>query len=205
VWIKICGVTNPDDAELAIALGVDAIGINLVPSSPRVVDPHTARSLTAHVRGRVEVVGVMADLPVARARELRAEIGLSTLQLHGSESPEMLAELLPQAYKAVRLGDDADVEAAASFGGDRLLVDAKVAGQLGGTGIRVEARLVRALAEGRRVILAGGLDVGCVEQAIIETRPFGVDVASGVETLGQPRRKDPDKVAEFVRAARHAI
>jgi len=205
VWVKICGITSPDDVEVAVAAGADAIGINLVPGSPRVVDVDTARLLSEQVRGRVEVVGVVADLSVERACELRSELGLSFLQLHGGESPEILARLLPEAFKAVRLGDAADVRAAEQFGGDRLLVDAKVVGQLGGTGVRVDASLVRALTPGRRVILAGGLDAACVLQAIVETRPFGVDVASGVESPGRPRHKDPDRVAAFVRAARQAI
>lgn len=204
MWIKICGITSAEDAELAISAGADAIGLNFVPVSSRAVDHATARRIVSRVSGRVEVVGVVADLPVARARALRDAVGLSWLQLHGQEPPEDLEALGPAAYKAVRLGERADLLAASAYRGERLLVDAKVEGVLGGTGVAADWALAAELARTRSVILAGGLGPENVAQAIEEVRPWGVDVASGVERAGRPRHKDPDRLAAFVSAARGA-
>lgn len=202
MWVKICGITRALDAELAIAAGADAIGLNFVPSSARRVDPGTAKQIVEVCRGRVEAIGVVADLGVAEARRLREELGLDALQLHGDEPPELLAALLPAAFKAVRVGSMADAEGAERFGGERLLVDAKVAGALGGTGQRVEPDWVRGLALRRRLILAGGLTPDNVAQAVLAVRPWGVDVASGVEL--EPGMKSEPALRAFVREARRA-
>jgi phosphoribosylanthranilate isomerase len=202
LWIKICGITSLEDAELAIAAGADAIGLNCVPSSPRAVTGGVARTICEQCKGRVEVIGVVADLRTDEALAVRENVGFSALQLHGRETPRDLAMLLPRAYKAVRIGDADDAESAEAFGGERLLVDAKVDGMLGGTGVRVEPTLVSGLAAKRRVILAGGLAPDNVAEAVRAVRPFGVDVASGVERNDDPRRKDPAKLSAFVRAAR---
>lgn len=205
MWIKICGIAHPDDAELALAAGADAVGLNFVPGTPRALDVDAARRIVERLAGRLEVVGVIANLSLAEALELRQQVGLDALQLHGDESPELLARLLPKAFKALRVAAASDVARAELYAGERLLVDAKVPGSLGGTGRRVEPELVRGLASRRRVILAGGLGPESVADAIAAVRPFGVDVASGVERQGEPRRKDPAKLAAFVRAARAAL
>jgi len=149
------------------------------------------------------VVGVVADWPADVLVALRARLGLGSVQLHGSESPEALARLLPGAYRAARIATSADVDAARRFGGTRLLVDAKVAGTLGGTGHTFDWALVAALARERALVVAGGLTPENVGAAVDAVRPYGVDTASGVEG-DDPRRKDADKVARFVDAARRA-
>lgn len=204
MWIKICGITNLEDAELAIQAGADAIGLNCISSSPRAVTGNVARQIAESCKGRVEVIGVIADLRTEEALALRDNFGFSALQLHGRESPRDLAMLLPRAYKAVRIGDLTDVSTAESFGGDRLLVDAKVEGTLGGTGERVDISLVVELARKRRVILAGGLTPDNVAEAVRRLRPHGVDVASGVESA-DPRKKDFEKLGAFVRAAKQSV
>jgi phosphoribosylanthranilate isomerase len=204
VWVKICGVTRLEDAEAVVGAGADALGLNLVPASPRSVDPDTARRIVDYVAGRLEVVGVIADLDVAAARDLREQLGLDSLQLHGNEPPEALAALLPAAFKALRVGDADDVAAVDHYPGDRILVDARVEGRLGGTGHRVPTELIVELAARRRLIVAGGLDAEHVAEVVARVRPFGVDVASGVERDSLPREKDPDRVAAFVRAAKRA-
>jgi phosphoribosylanthranilate isomerase len=202
VWVKICGITSPDDARLAVHAGADAIGVNLVPESPRAVDEEGAAEIARAVKGKIVVVGVVANLPANRMRALREKIGLDLLQLHGDEPAETLAAVLPAAYKAVRIGGPADLSAADRALGDRVLVDAKVKGALGGTGALVDWALVAPLARARRVILAGGLSPENVAEAIFRVRPFGIDVASGVERT--PRQKDPEKVHAFVARARGA-
>lgn len=202
MWVKICGITRVPDALLAADAGADAIGVNLVPSSPRRVDEVEARAIADAVRGRVTVVGVVADLDAPAMRALRDQVGLDLLQLHGDESPGLLEEMLPAAYKALRIGGPLDVARAGRFGGDRLLVDARVEGALGGTGQSFDWRLVEELARQRRLILAGGLTPDTVARAVGSIRPWGVDVASGVERSA--RDKDPDAVRHFIRAAREA-
>jgi phosphoribosylanthranilate isomerase len=204
VLVKICGITGPACARLAATCGADAVGVNLVPSSKRFVTEDMAREIVRAVGQQVTVVGVVADLPLYEMRALRERLGLHELQLHGSEPPDVLAGLLPRAYKAVRIGDAADAQAAAAahWAGDVLLVDAKVEGQLGGTGATFDWGLVRALCRARRIILAGGLTPENVATAILAAAPFGVDVASGVEIDGDPRRKDERKMRAFVERAR---
>jgi phosphoribosylanthranilate isomerase len=203
-WIKICGICRIEDAELALDAGADALGLSFVPSSPRRVTVETARAVVERCGARSEIIGVIADLPLEQAFALRAELGLSALQLHGHESAAELDALLPDAYKAVRVGRPEDVEIALGFAGERVLVDACVPGLLGGTGVRAEPELCRQIARRRRVILAGGLTPENVARALHEVEPWGIDVASGVEEPGEPRRKSARRVRDFIAAARRA-
>lgn len=198
--VKICGVTTVADAVAIADLGASAIGLNFVPSSRRRVDIVTGRAIADAVRGRVLVVGVIADLPLGDARTLLVDAGLECLQLHGDEPPDALAPLLPHAYKALRIGDASDVARARTYAGDYLLVDAKVPGELGGTGHAFDWSLVTELARERRLTLAGGLRPDNVAEAIRQVRPWCVDVAGGVESA--PGVKDLALVEAFVRAAK---
>lgn len=202
-WVKICGITNPADAELCAAAGANAIGLNFVSSSLRRVGLDAARQIANAIRGRVELVGVFADESKERLQELQAELGLDWLQLHGAE-PEALVASLPRAYKACRVGSRADLVRAFGYPGDRVLLDALVPGTLGGTGARFDWNLLDGQALPARWILAGGLTPDTVRDAIQKLRPFGVDVASGVELEGEPRRKHPEKIVAFVRAVQRS-
>jgi phosphoribosylanthranilate isomerase len=126
------------------------------------------------------------------------------LQLHGAESSEELELLLPNAYKAVAIAGPEDVARASEYGGERLLVDAKVPGELGGTGARFDWSLAVPLTKRRDLIVAGGLTPENVAEAMRALSPFGVDVASGVEMRQNPRAKDPAKLSAFVAAVRAA-
>ena len=203
LYVKICGVTRVADAEACIAAGVSAVGVNLVPGSKRRVDEDTARRIAAAVAGRIDVVAVVAGLPVAELVQVLERVRADWLQLHGEESPAELERVLPRALKAVRIGDAGDAARARAFGGERLLVDAKVDGELGGTGAVFDWTLVRELARERKLILAGGLRPENVADAVRAVAPFGVDVASGVES--SPGVKDVMKVRAFVEAARAAV
>lgn len=201
IQIKICGVTRIADAEGCVALGVDMIGLNFVPASPRRIDVARARAIREAVRGRAEIVGVVADLDEPALIALRDAVGLDRLQLHGSEPPELCARLGPSAFKALRVGSAEDVASAERYAG-LLLVDAKVEGALGGTGKSVDLALVAPLSRARPILLAGGLSPANVADAVRAVRPWGVDAASGVEIA--PGEKDLEAVAAFVRAARSA-
>jgi phosphoribosylanthranilate isomerase len=203
IHVKICGVTTVADAEMCVAAGASSIGLNFVPGSPRKIDEARAIQIVRTLSSvKVLVVGVVADLTVDQMLALRSRLGLGCLQLHGSESPEQLDQLLPHAYKAVRVGAARDVTHARTFGGNYILVDAFVPGTLGGTGTTVDFSLVAPLAVERKLSLAGGLRPDNVASAIHAVRPFCVDVASGVESA--PGVKDALKVRDFMAAARDA-
>jgi phosphoribosylanthranilate isomerase len=202
-WLKICGITCPDDARLAVDAGADALGLNFVPTSKRRIDEQTARAIADAVRGEVELVGIVADETTERLQALAHSVGLDWLQLHGHEPPSALAHLA-KAFKAIGVESAADVARAAAYPGERLLVDAKAQGASGGTGQRFDWTLVRELAASRRLIVAGGLTPDNVAAALTSVRPWGLDVASGVERAGEPRRKDPVLVARFIENARLA-
>lgn len=204
--VKICGVTNIDDALAAADLGASAVGLNFVGTSPRRIDVARARAIADAIHAakgtRVQVVGIVADLSVDEMRALVRDAGLDCLQLHGDEAPDVLSPLLPHAYKAVRIASADDSARAATFPGDHILVDAKVEGALGGTGATFDWSLVTDLAKTKKLTLAGGLTPANVEVAVRAVRPYCVDVASGVES--SPGVKDHEKVRAFIEAARRA-
>jgi phosphoribosylanthranilate isomerase len=207
MYVKVCGITQLDDALEAVRAGADAIGFNCVPSSKRYLEPARIRAITDRLRdggAAVIRVAVVADIGAERAAALFDELGVERLQLHGDEPGAEVLALGPRAFKALRLGDAADVARARSFPGHPLLVDAKVGGQLGGTGHTLDWVLVEPLARVRPLILAGGLSPDNVARAVEIVQPWGVDVASGVEVAGDARRKDPEKMRRFVSAARAA-
>jgi phosphoribosylanthranilate isomerase len=205
MYVKVCGITELEDALAAVEAGADVLGFNCIPSSKRFVERARIGSIVAGVRRaglEVRCVAVVADLPVPDALALLEELELDRLQLHGDESPAELAALGARAYKALRVADAADVASALTFPGHPLLVDAKVPGQLGGTGQCIDWPLVEPLARARPLLLAGGLTPLNVAAAVSAVQPWGVDVASGVEVDAQPRRKDAGKLRRFVAAAR---
>jgi phosphoribosylanthranilate isomerase len=198
--VKICGVTSPGEALVAVEAGADSVGVNFVASSIRRVDAATARAIVDAVGDKALVVGVVAGMSVPAMRELRDATGLGCLQLHGDETADDVTALLPHAYKAVRVETAADVARARAMPSDYVLVDAKVAGALGGTGHAFDWSLVVELARTRKLVLAGGLRPENVARAIAMVRPWCVDVASGVESA--PGKKDPAKVRAFIDAVR---
>jgi phosphoribosylanthranilate isomerase len=204
MWLKVCGICSLEDALGAARCGAQAVGLNFVPRSPRCVSVELARQIAAELGGSVELVGVVADLAVQDMLELKQRVGLHTLQLHGSESRDELLAVGPHAYKALRVATADDVALADRYEGERLLVDAKVSGVLGGSGQVFDWSLVVGLAKRRSIVLAGGLHEGNVAEAVRTVAPWGIDVASGVEVTGDPRRKDPEKLQRFVAEARRA-
>lgn len=200
VRVKICGITNADDALHAAACGADALGLVFYPGSPRCVTPEQARAICAALPPFVSRVGLFVNETPERIRAIAGACGLDVLQLHGDEAPQEC--LLPpyRVVKGVRPRTAADLAALAAYPVAALLVDAAVPGQFGGTGQRADWALAAQLAAAHRVVLAGGLTPANVAAAVRAVRPYAVDVASGVEAA--PGRKDPDKVAAFIRAAR---
>jgi phosphoribosylanthranilate isomerase len=226
--VKICGVTNPDDARLVAEAGADAIGLNFVAGSPRALDGAQARAVAAAVPAGVLKVGVFAGADAAEIRRVVAAVGLDAVQLHGHlegagpavDPPVRCAELAGlKVIRAVRLETGTDPLAAArrwlaeaaALGAapDLVIIDAAVprgtdAGHLGGTGATVDwAALASSRPLGLPTALAGGLTPENVAQAIHASKTAAVDTASGVEA--SPGRKDPEKARAFVAAARMAM
>jgi phosphoribosylanthranilate isomerase len=203
--VKVCGVTSPADAELAVEAGANAIGVNLWPDSKRFVDDGSARDVLAAVPEGVLKVGVFVNAPAEEVAERVASLGLDKAQLHGNERAQDYAALDPAiVLRAARVRDESTFQTEALWKPSLWLYDAFSPGY-GGSGHKAPWALVAKLAK-RPFLLAGGLTLDNVAAAIAAVRPDGVDVASGVEAT--PRRKDPEKVRRFVEAARaaaHAI
>ncbi len=204
MWIKICGVCDVQSAQSAVKAGADAIGLNFIPRSKRFVTIEQALSIANSVRGAVELVGVIEDVPLARAEAVKDEVGLNRIQLHFAKMAWPGLEIPVWAYPAIGLSGPDDVGRLQEFAGDPLLVDACVGGISGGTGATFDWTWVVELAKRRRIVVAGGLTPENVKDAIAWVHPWGVDVASGVESSGSPRVKDPERVAQFIKNARKA-
>jgi len=206
--VKICGITSPADARVAVEAGADAIGFVFWFMSPRKVDPVRAAAIVRDLPESVLRVGVFVDAPRDEMKGVADAVGLDLLQLHGDEPPEALVGLPCPALKAVRVGKGFALEEAMRYTDHAagLVVDTRLPGETqmpGGTGVPFDWSLVKGLAD--RVpflMLAGGLGPSNVAEAIRAVRPHAVDVSSGVE--GLPGRKDPAKVRAFVEAARAA-
>ena len=197
--IKVCGVTRTEDAQLAVELGVDALGFVFWPGSPRFVTAARAAAIAAALPPLVATVGVFVDQPVDDIRRIAAHVGLSVVQLHGDE-PAASWRLVPgRCLKAVSAGAGFDAASIASWpSGVYPLVDAADPDRRGGTGRPADWTAAAAIARTRPTILAGGLDAENVRDAIARVRPHAVDVSSGVER--SPGIKDADRLRAFVDA-----
>ena len=196
--VKICGVTTPEDAALAVAAGADAIGVNLWPGSKRFVEPAAARDVVAAIPDGVLKVGVFVDAPAGEVEDRIDELGLDRAQLHGDEAAAAFGRLDARLVRVVRVRDESSFEREAGWSPALWLYDAHVDGY-GGAGVLAPWPLIAARAR-RPFLLAGGLTPDNIAAAIRATRPDGVDVASGVES--SPRRKDSARVVAFIAAAR---
>ena len=208
VRIKICGVTTPADARVAAEAGADAVGLNFYPQSPRFLPPQRAAEIVRALPVFTSAVGVFVGTPVRQICAIAYQLALRGVQTYDDEPPA--EDTFPFAHvPAFRVKDAAGldqirrfVEAAARLGRppSAVLIDSHVPGQMGGTGHPAPWALLRGFDPGVPLILAGGLTPENVAEAIELVRPWGVDVASGVEE--SPGLKDPAKVARFIRNAR---
>lgn len=191
--VKICGITRPQDAERAVALGATAIGFIFWPSSPRRVELEAARSIASRLPASAMKVGVFVDPTADELSRAVRQVGLDAVQLHGSESPGVARGLDARVIKAIALGSaDADLQIA-QWTGTTLLLDAHDPVRRGGTGQVVDWDRAAEIARRHEVILAGGLNPANVAEAVRRVRPAGIDVSSGVEQT--PGVKDLVKLA----------
>jgi phosphoribosylanthranilate isomerase len=205
VLVKICGITNWPDAKAACEAGANVLGFNFYEKSLRRVSTADAAQIRAKLPNEVQSAGVFVNAPAADIASLKAFVSFKIAQLHGDETPDMVSRVAAVApvVKALHVGKDfafsrfdmyADVFA--------FLLDAPHAGQYGGTGKTADWATAERAARSHRIILSGGLKVENVGEAIRAVRPYGVDVASGVEA--KPGKKDHGRMAEFVQEVRRA-
>lgn len=224
LFVKICGITRLQDAELASGLGAGAVGFVFWPDSPRYIAPETARTIAARMPPHVMKVGVFVDEALDRVRHIMDTAGLDGAQLHGHETPEYCQQLMVRlkadptrqaadtvgsgfsrtagrsraVIKAIAMTDNGAVDISAFDPDVVLLVDAHDAVRHGGTGRTVNWDAAREIAVTRPTILAGGLNAANVKLAVRSVRPYGVDVSSGVESA--PGVKDPARLRSFFEA-----
>ncbi len=206
VRVKICGVMTPADAVFAADCGADALGLNYYPKSPRFLTDEASRAILRELTPFVAPVGVFVGTPTHEVSATAARLGLRAVQTY-TEAPLPLAPDEPAAYlPAFRVSGIADLDVIRAFVAScrcaAVLIDSFVAGSMGGTGHRAPWELLAGFDPGVPVILAGGLTPDNVAEAIRVVRPWGVDVASGVES--SPGVKDAGKVRAFVRNAQAA-
>jgi phosphoribosylanthranilate isomerase len=202
--IKICGITNQEDAEAAVHEGADALGFVLYSHSPRYVEPAVAKRIIGRLPPFVLPVGVFVNQDLDTVRHLFDDCGFALAQLHGDESPGFCESLNRPVLRAIRLRDRNSFLALAEFKGRTgvrgFVVDAFSDTAYGGTGHTTDWSLAGEVAKAAPILLAGGLTPENVQEAIRRVHPYGVDVSSGVEE--SPGRKDPDKIRAFVRSVR---
>jgi phosphoribosylanthranilate isomerase len=210
--VKICGITKLDDAELAVEMGVWALGMIFYEGSPRGCSLAAAQAISAALRRRVELCGVFVNAPLEQILSHSEQLALSMIQLHGDEGPAFCAEVArrtgARVIKAAQVSGPGDVRALERFHVDFHLLDARskaVArrGMRGGTGETFDWGLVAARRSKIPLILSGGLTAENVAEAIAEVHPYAVDNATGTESA--PGHKDPDKLAAFVQSVAQAL
>jgi phosphoribosylanthranilate isomerase (EC 5.3.1.24) len=199
--IKICGITNLNDALAAVKLEVDALGFVFYPPSPRAILPDKAKRIRQEIPPFTLCVGVFVNESQEKVLNVAKECRLDALQFHGNESPEYCA-FFPdfKVIKSFPLKDRSDLDIIPRYPVQAILIDAYDPRHYGGTGKKANRELAQAAKGFGPLILAGGLDETNVEEAIREVNPYAVDVSSGVEL--SPGIKDPAKLRRFVEMVR---
>jgi phosphoribosylanthranilate isomerase len=205
VRVKICGITNAADALAAIDAGANLLGFNFYTKSPRHITEAEAAKVRSQLPKKVKAVGIFVNAPPLEVAALCKSLKLYAAQLHGDETPEDVAELASSipVFKAFRVEPDFPLATLDEYPeAYAFLFDAAGTGQYGGTGHTTDWDVARRATVGRRIILAGGLKVENVAAAVRIVRPYGIDVASGVES--KPGKKDHGLLREFVEEVRRA-
>jgi phosphoribosylanthranilate isomerase len=201
IQVKICGITNLRDAHRAVEYGADALGFVFHPASPRAVSPEKAREIVETLPPLVTTVGVFVNETIDTVRAVRRMAGLALVQLHGDETPETVSALGPSVIKTIRVKGIESFDDIDRYHPRAFLLDAHADEAFGGTGRRFSWDLTQWV-EGTPFFLAGGLNPDNVAEAVAATRPYGVDVSSGVEA--SPGHKDPAKLKAFIHNAKAA-
>ena len=200
VKVKICGITNLEDAQAAAEAGADALGFVFYPDSPRFIDPGNARAIIAKLPVFITSVGVFVDESEDLIRRIIREGGIQILQFHGSESPVLCTRFREKVIKAIRIKDEESISEMQMYDVDTFLLDTYLDCAKGGTGKTFNWKYAEMAKKNGRIILSGGLNPSNIGNAVRKLKPYGVDVSSGVEI--SPGKKDHVKIREFVRKAK---
>jgi phosphoribosylanthranilate isomerase len=203
IQVKICGITNKEDARCAAKLGAAALGFIFYPPSPRNIKPADARKIVSVLPDESVKVGVFVNESVTEVKRIVEYCGLDMIQLHGDESPAYCREFpASQVIKAVQLKNDDDFNQASGYDVAAILVDSRHAGLYGGTGKKANWELACRIKNKKPLILSGGLNEGNIAEAIKAVTPNALDINSGVEL--KPGKKDHAKMARIFDIIRHA-
>jgi len=199
--VKICGITNHEDAVAALQMGADLLGFNFYRESPRYIAPEKAEAIVNKLPAFIDIAGVFVNSPLEEVREITSQCQLDWVQLHGDENPEFcrwLAYDSIKTMKAIRVKEAEDIKDADNYFTDAILLDAYDPGKYGGTGLTFDWNIIGHI--GKRVFLAGGINP---ENAVaaMELGVYGIDVCSGIES--EPGRKDHDKMKTLFDNIRH--
>lgn len=200
VKIKVCGITNEDDALQAVAAGADALGFVFYDLSPRCISYETAERIIRKLPPFVVTVGVFVNNPIRSINLAVERCGIQVVQLHGDETPDFCSGIRHQVIKAFRVRDIASLENIRSYPVSAFLLDAYVPGAYGGTGLTFNWETAKIAKQYGPIILAGGLNSNNVRKAVETVEPYAIDVSSGVEA--SPGKKDHAKVEEFIKRAK---
>ncbi|HUT28512.1 MAG TPA: phosphoribosylanthranilate isomerase [Sedimentisphaerales bacterium] len=201
VKVKICGITNYEDAQAAIDMGADLLGLNFYPKSPRFVTPDAAARIVNRLPGFVDIAGVFVNASFEQIRGTIDHCQLNWIQLHGDETPKFCQSFLSfnvRTMKAIRVKDQSDIKKAEDYFTDAILLDAFDPDKYGGTGLTFDWNVVGHI--GKRIFLAGGINPDNAAQAV-ELGVYGIDVCSGVEAA--PGKKDHEKMKKLFENIRH--
>ncbi|MBN1392498.1 MAG: phosphoribosylanthranilate isomerase [Sedimentisphaerales bacterium] len=201
VKVKICGLTNYDDAAAAIDMGADLLGFNFYPKSPRYIKPEKAAKIIRKLPAFTDIVGVFVNEPIEKIQEVRELCHLDWVQLHGDEAPAFCNQfrtLDVKIMKAIRVKDQRDVESAENFFTDAILLDAFNPRKYGGTGVSFDWNIIGHIK--KRIFLAGGINPGNAAKAV-ELGVYGIDVCSGVEA--RPGKKDKRLMRKLFESIQH--
>lgn len=202
VKTKICGITNLEDALLAVDAGADALGFVFFKESPRHIFPEQAAAIIRHLPPLVQIVGLFVNETLDTVNETADLCGLDIVQLHGDESPEFCTAVRRRVIKALRVKDITCLDSINDYRVAAILLDAWSPTAHGGTGLTFNWEVAASVAQTGCIILAGGLTPDNVADAVRQVRPYAVDVSSGVES--SPGKKDPQLVQTFIRLAKNS-
>jgi len=203
VKVKICGITNLEDAILSVETGADALGFVFYDKSPRHILPELASEIIHHLPPFVQTVGLFVNDNPARINLISDSCGLDIVQLHGDETPAFCTKLNRRVIKALRVRDITSLEEMTRFKVAAFLLDAWSPAAYGGTGQTFNWDIAEIAAKNSCVVLAGGLTVENVAEAIRKTRPYAVDVSSSLEL--SPGKKDFAKICAFIKNAKESL
>lgn len=202
VKIKICGITNLEDALYATECGADALGFNFYKKSPRYIDPPRAAEIIAQLPPLIMSIGIFVNEHEDRIREIQQLTCIPTMQFHGDESPEFCQRFGGHVIKAFQVKDKESLKAMAHYRVGAFLLDSYRDGVRGGTGVTFDWHLAVVAKTFGKIILAGGLTPENVAEAVKLVQPYGVDVAGGVEK--EKGIKDHVKIKKFINEVRRA-